>query len=230
MISLLTPTRGRPSNMQRFVESAYETATLVTPEVIFYVDEDDLDSIGMAAQLNVRFPHVRTRTGPRTTLSQCWNLAAELATGDVLGVMGDDIVFRSPGWDERLTQQFAMVLDGVLMVHGRDGMHDARFGTHCFISRTWYEACGELFPGIYESEWVDTHLNDVANALDRRVYDEAIYTEHMHFANGKAAQDTTYTERIARHTAQNTNQVYAGNTASRERDIAILKALMEAGQ
>ena len=144
--------------------------------------------------------------------------------------MGDDIIFRSPDWDALLTAHFASHPDGVLMVHGRDDIHDARFGTHCFISRTWYEACGELFPGIYESEWVDTHLNDVANALDRRIYDEAIFTEHMHFANGKAAQDGTYTERIARHAAQNTNQVYAANGATRERDIAILRDLMEAAQ
>ena len=229
MITLLTPTRGRPSNMQRFVESAFETAAHA-PEVVFYIDEDDTTSIATAASLSMRFTFLKTCIGPRITLSDTWNKAAEVSTGDIIGVMGDDIVFRSPDWDQRIEDHYAAVPDRILMVHGRDGIHDSRFGTHCFVSRRWYEACGELFPGIYESEWNDAHLNEVANALGRRVFDEEVFTEHMHYVNGKAPQDATYTERMARHTAQNTNQVYADNAASRERDIAILKNLMEGQQ
>ena len=226
MISLLVPTRGRPDNMQRFVETLYETASAL-PEVLFYIDDDDGSSIEKARLIEGIIPSVQHVIGPRITMSQCWNEVAKVSVGTILGVMGDDIVFRTDNWDDRIEQAFSGYPDQIVMVHGRDGIHDARFGTHCFVSRRWYVACGELFPGIYEAEWVDSHLNDVANALGRRVYLDDVYTEHCHPAANKAPMDTTYIEKGQRHLAQNTNAVYAANGATRERDIAILRELME---
>ena len=213
--------------MRRFVDSAYETADM-PPEVLFYIDNDDAASIEELQRIKDGHALVSGVVGPRITMSTYWNVLAEHASGDILGVMGDDIVFRSPCWDTQIEVVYVQSPDRILMVHGRDGIHDGRFGTHCFVSREWYEACGKLFPDIYESEWVDTHLNDVANALGRRVFLENVFTEHLHYVNSKASYDNTYAERVARHGAQDTNRVYAENGATRERDIAILSELLVA--
>ena len=45
LISILCPTRGRPEFMERLVQSAIETSEWNNYEFIFYIDDDDQDSI-----------------------------------------------------------------------------------------------------------------------------------------------------------------------------------------
>jgi hypothetical protein len=50
-VSVLVPTRGRPHNMRRMVDSGRETADSRV-EWVFYIDEDDHVSLAAAERLD----------------------------------------------------------------------------------------------------------------------------------------------------------------------------------
>lgn len=227
-ISILVPTRGRPENMKRLVASLMETSTQV-PEIVFYVDEDDEAGLGCLETLE-KSGCVRSVVGPRILMSKMWNRCLEASTGEILMMGGDDLVFKTKGWDDKVRRAFAAFPDRLVFVHGDDGVYQEKFGTHGFLHRNWVEAVGYLCPPHYASDFNDTHINEVANALNRRIYLPFV-TEHMHPLAGKAAWDQTHKERLERQKEQNTEALYKSNAWERERDAEILrKAIADYGK
>lgn len=229
MISLLLPTRNRPDGLARFVESARGTATDPTRvEIVVYIDDDDdaYDSLDL---------DIRTVRGPRLVLSELWNRCFENATGDIVGHMGDDLVFRTVGWDQLIEDAFAAVPDRICFVHGWDGdpnHHSPPFGTHGFVHRRWVDTVGRFVPPYFSSDFNDTWLNDVVDQIGRRVYLPHLYTEHLHPAFGKAPLDQTHQERLARGAADNVGAIYysAPMYAERGADAGKLRAAIDAHQ
>lgn len=230
-ISLLLPSRGRPDQFLRMVQSAISHAERPELlEVVFAVDLDDeatqtylwlADSIRRNGGMIVKMLATE-----RQVLSQYWNDCARNARGDILMHCGDDIVFVTPSWDERVREAFQQYPDRVVFVHGNDlGPRGSFFGTHGFIHRTWMEAVGYFVPPHYVSDYNDTHLNDVANMLGRRHYVDII-TEHMHPAFGKGPVDKTHEERLARHSESNVDELYASLHDERVRDAQVLQRRM----
>jgi hypothetical protein len=186
-----------------------------------YVDDDDLAQADIATKLGAG-----VRTGPRTVLSDCWNHCYELAKGDILMQANDDIVFRTPGWDRQVEAAFEACPDRILMVYGNDNcIQFEKFGPHPFLHRRWVEAVGYFTPPYFVSDFGDTWINDVANALRRRRYLPFI-VEHMHFINGKAAQDENTLDRLRRHQEHNPTQLYQQLADSRRQDVEKLQALL----
>lgn len=219
MISLLLPTRDRPESLKRFISSANETATKPI-EIVCYIDEDDDSYDKLIASIRV----VR---GPRIILSEMWNKCYEQASGDILGHMGDDIIFRTPGWDKLVEKAFPE--DKIAFVYGDDGDPNHKsFGTHGFIHRKWAETVGYFVPPYFSSDHNDTWLNDVAEALGRKIK-IPIYTEHMHPAFGKGPLDKTHKERIARGKRDKVGEVYYSKemAVKRQADVDKLRKVMQ---
>lgn len=224
MISVLVPTRNRPSNVQRLCESAYETATGEL-QFVFYVDDDDDDdrsSLDVIARWGATLV-----TGPRVVLSETWNRCWDEARFDVAMHCGDDIVFRTNGWDERVLEEFERRSDRILFVHGRDGVQDAGLGTHGFLHRRWVEAVGYFVPPYFSSDYNDLWLTEVADALGRRVYLPDVYTEHMHPIVGKGELDQTHRERLARHRRDDVDRRYRELSEQRALDVAKLRKVID---
>lgn len=223
LISLLCPTRGRPGNVARMTASARETASGPV-EFVFRADDDAPGSVPAEV---AAMPDVRVVTGPRVTLSALWNECHAAASGDIFMQCDDEAVFRSEGWDEQVTAAFAAVPDRIAFVHGRDGHQpDGTFGTLGFLHRRWTDAVGYFTPPYFSCDYGDTWLNDVANALGRRVYLPGVVTEHMHPVAGKGQWDVTHLERLSRGSADNVAGLYASLGAERDADVARLRAVM----
>lgn len=223
MISLLVPTRKRPDNLKRFYESAMATANAPKDvEVVAYVDDDD-DSYDFS------LPRLRYVRGPRIVLSEMWNKCYDIALGPIYGHMGDDIIFRSDNWDALIKNIFSSYEDKILFVHGDDmsDVHRNNFGTHGFIHKNWVDAVGYFVPPYFSSDFNDTWLNDVANALDRRIYIDAIKTEHMHYVFGKSEKDQTHEERLARHANDRVDEIYRAKKPERDADVEKLRKVMK---
>lgn len=226
-VSVLMPTRGRPLNVERLLSSAYASATL-PPEVIFYLDDDD-PTLDQVVRTIERYS-ARYHIGSRPLLSDAWNTLARLATHDVLMQCGDDIVFRSHYWDERVTQQFDAHPDKLIVVHGRDGFQDANLATHGFYHRNWVETLGYLVPPYFSSDFNDLWNTEVIDALTderRRIYLPDVFTEHMHPVAGKAELDQTHVERLERHQRDDVTGLYASLASRRAEDVAKLRAAVE---
>ena len=208
MISLLLPTRQRPDNLARLVESINATKASELIELVTYIDEDD-DSYD-DLELDITWYTVR---GPRNingivNLSAMWNQCYEVACGDIIMHCGDDIIFRTEAWDVEVYAAFDAVPDKILFAFGRDGYQDGNnFGTHGFIHRKWIEAVGYLFPPLFVSDYNDTFLNDVSKAIGRHK-EIPIFTEHMHFCCGKAEVDQNTLDRLERHQESGVDELY----------------------
>jgi len=218
-ISILCPTRGRPGNVKRLIDSAATTAT-VCPEFVFYVDDDD-ETFPAATDIT----DVRVVRGPRITLSAMWDKCAEVATGEILMQAGDDIVFRTRGWDDQVRRAFASFPDRLAFVHGDDGVYGHTFGTHGFIHRAWEDAVGHVVPPYFSSDMADVWLNEVANGINRRIFLPFV-TEHMHFINGKAEVDKTHKERMERGGRDNVKEIYDKLAPKRAEEIQKLQRRM----
>lgn len=215
MISILVPSRGRPQNIERLHASLIET-THGPWEMIVRLDDDDVAYPALSS--------IRYITGPRRVLSAYWNECYEVAQGPVYMHGGDDIVFKTPGWDVKILEAFPE--DGIALVHGNDlGDRGATFATHGFLHRKWVETVGYFVPPLFSSDFNDTWLNSIANILDRRIY-VPIVTEHMHPGFGKAELDATHLERIERHKQDDPDSIYRNTAADRVRDAQKLLEVM----
>lgn len=220
MISILCPSRGRPAGAERMVTSALATAADPDQvQVVLYRDDDDPATYP-------DLPNTTVVTGPRIVLSQAWNGCFERATGEILMHAGDDLLFRSTDWDVHVAAAVEQFPDRIVFVHGDDGHWGAAFGTHGFLHRRWVDTVGYFVPPHFSSDYNDTWLNDVANALGRRVYLSQVVTEHLHPAFGKADWDQTHLERLERHRRDDVDSLYRRLAPERDRDASLLRKVM----
>lgn len=253
-ISILCPTRGRPGNIKRLIDSATETASRPRElEFVFYFDNDDNSfhevlwggqlepvewEVPAAPFIPAEPPTAFTRwsyqgvtikilQGPRIVLSQCWNRCYGVAGADILMQCGDDIAFRTDAWDLAVIGAFALVPDRIALVYGDDGIQHQRVATHGFLHRRWVQVVGYFVPPHFASDWNDMWLTEVAKGLDRLVYLSKVYTEHMHPVANKGPMDKTHLERLHRHNVEDCDGIYARTAGERRRDIARLQAYVD---
>jgi len=226
LISLLTPTRGRPTEFQRMVISAYDTA--VEPEkveVVIYVDDDD-KFLSDYKEATSRLSNVILLVGPRTIMTDYWNICFRSAKGDILCQNNDDVIFRTKGWDKMVRDAFASQPDKILMVHGSDAsFHLDRFGPHPFVHRKWIETVGYFIPPYFSSDFGDAWINEVASHLKRRKYIPFIM-EHMHYQFNKAQIDQTTRDRLERHDKDRPEQIWGQKGNERMENVRKLGAVM----
>ena len=220
LISILCPTRERPNEFRRLVESVLSLATHERRvEIVAYHDEDDISGY-------YGLPKVQWVFGPRIVLSEMWNECYRHSRGDILMHCGDDIVFRTPGWDEIVREAFAASPDKILLVHGDDCSPNTDvLATHGFLHRRWVETVGYFVPPYFSSDWNDVWLTEVADMIGRRVK-VPIVTEHMHHSFGKAERDRNTNEREERGRADGVVEIFKEKRKERRADAAKLKAVM----
>lgn len=222
MISLLVPTRGRPDGLWNLLLSAYETATHPKRiEIVAYVDDDDPDR-----EEYFENDHVKWVLGPRIVLSEMWNKCYEAASGEILMHCGDDIVFRTAGWDAIVREKFDEYEDKIVIVHGDDvSPNTDALATHGFLHRRWVETVGYFVPPYFSSDWNDVWLTEVADEIGRRVK-VPIVTEHMHYSFGKADRDQNTNDREERGLRDDVVGLYKRTAKERRNDAAKLRKVM----
>lgn len=227
-ISLLLPTRQRRSWLARMYESAMRTADKPEEvEVVAYVDEDDGSYDGL------ELPRLKIVRGPRIILSEMWNACFAASGGEYLMHCGDDLVYKSQGWDTEMTSAIDAYPGKIAVVWGDDyddgtSRHD--FGTHCMIHRNWVETVGYFVPPYFVSDYNDTFFNDLGEKLHVRRYLHHVKVEHMHFTRGKAEIDRNTQERLDRHAAYKPEDIYFGPKfqAEMEQKRELLQKFIEA--
>ena len=224
VISILTPTRKRPKDMRGLVESCVSNCDYVEDiEFVFYIDEDDTQSLKEAKKLS-SIADVKYIVGERVVLSKMWNVCYDNARGDIFMHCGDDLRFRTKSWDTAVREKFDSIPDKIAFVFGDDGYWDKGFfGTHGFLHKKWVETVGYFVPPYFSSDYNDTWLNEVSNIINRHEYVD-IYTEHLHYINGKHEKDQTHLDRLVRHEQDDVQSLYESMSAER---LADAKKLMK---
>jgi hypothetical protein len=229
-ISICCPTRKRPSQMQRLWDSIVSTVYKIEDiELVFYIDDDDIDSI---EQFNkMKSEQIIAVIGKQKKIAECWNDCYELGNGEIFMLCADDIVFMSKGWDKLVRDKFDEYSDKILLVYGRDGGKNERLATHPFVSRKWIKLSGYFTPPYFVFQMCDKWLDEVARGIGRRVFIDAIYTEHRHCAdvrfNPGGKPDDVWMNIYNRGQAENVRGIYHSKKTEREEQIEKLKKYIE---
>lgn len=221
-ISILCPTRNRPGNVQRLVDSALWHSTCPV-EFIFRTDSDAPGSLPYMPDVDYT-----AIEGDRGILSDLWNDCAKAARYDIMMHCGDDIAFRSKDWDFYIFEAFRDYnADHIAQVYGNDLIHgDDGLATHGFLHRRWVDAVGYFTPPYFSCDYADTWLSEVARMIGRQRYLPGVITEHMHPNVGKAPWDQNHADRAARGERDGVAALYASMWDRRMEDAAKLRSVM----
>lgn len=222
MISIMIPSRGRPTELKECLDTIFETAK--KPEdiqVVVYLDNDDVSPYGDAWL----FPNVRIIEGQRKKLSAYFDMQG--CTGDIFLMGNDDIRFRTHGWDAKVIEAFDKIPDKIAVVYGDDGNPNPTTNVPFpFVHKNWVLVTGHLTPPIFSNNFSDSWVSDIATMLDRKVKLDMVI-EHLHPDFGKREQDQTDKEKWAKHWSEDMPKKYVDTLPEREAEAAKLKKFIE---
>ena len=183
--SLIVPTRGRPAQLRRMLDSVARTAYHPERvEVVLVVDADDRTSAVRHPLLHVK--HVVLPPGQ--TMGTLNNAGFGASSGEYVMLLNDDVIVRTPGWDATARACFGHFPDPFVLVHVNDTLMRDHLCTFPLTSRAFYELAGGVCPREYRRYRIDDHIEDVFNLLavlgERRV----VYLPDVLFEHDNAVQ------------------------------------------
>jgi hypothetical protein len=189
MISLLHPSRGRPSKSYKTFCNWHAKASIgANIQTIVSVDQDD----DLLSQYIGLYPNIAVYR-KNTCVVQATNYAAAHSTGDILIYLSDD--FDCPDkWDELVEQEFKNVTKPTLLKVD-DCLQPFKVGvvTIPIMNRALYEKLGYFWHPDYLSMHVDVDLYETCKNIGAIKYAPHLKFPHNHYSNGKAPRDETYT-------------------------------------
>lgn len=181
---LILPTKGRPLNLKRFISHYYETKATLPIWVIFDADDaDNYENIGLPEGWK------RICAPAGTKLGDIYNMIfRDFPNEEYYGFISDDCIPETEEWDIKLKD--ACLPDKI--VWSADGNVDDKIPTFPFFGGELIRKLGFWSPGDMKHWYTDNAWNDIALALDKRVYIPEIMIRHLHPALGNAKDDSTY--------------------------------------
>lgn len=201
-ITLVIPTRGRPKNINRLVESLnHTTKTPSKLEVVFRVDDDDDKGLKTVINTRKEFSCIIIVDKRNPMMSNLWDDSFPYTTAARTMMCADDVVFRSQGWDQAVQDAMPDPMRQLHFCYGNDLNQRRNLATLPIMSRAWIRQVGYFVPRGYSRDWCDTHLHAIAKRLSDLgvnciTYLEHVIFEHMHHSIGKAKLDDTYNYRL----------------------------------
>lgn len=194
-ISILLPTRMRPSLVYRLFESIVKTThDIQSVEIVLYMDADD------TASHNIDMPAlkiIKVIRPPDNSMGMMFKECYKESSGRYIMLMNDDVVFSSVGWDKAVVNAFSKFSDDIAFVYGNDLDQKKKVPTVPILSRKVCELMGGICPEGYLNLHIESHLVDIFKQLKSFGYDRIVYLndvifEHLHYAVGKSKHDNTY--------------------------------------
>ncbi|MFQ5834309.1 MAG: glycosyltransferase family A protein [bacterium] len=226
-ISIILPTRKRVRNLTRLIDSIIQTSKYPSNiEICIRVDHDDMESALALIPYSDKIT-IKVCIGSREKCyGHYWNDAWRLATGDVLQMSGDDFIYRTKDWDVEILKEINKFNDKMVFVYGNDGFQHGNLGTHFFIHRRWADALGEFVQMHTNVFYHDTWADVLATRINRRMYRDDLFFEHVHWVTGKTGKDVIY--ETAQKNAESDARIWEANWQgpAMQSDVAKLKRLL----
>ena len=203
-ISLLCPSRERLNKFITFTSSVFSTVNDINNiEIVLGVDDDDpkIDSYKRIAK-NLNFVTLiifKSKLFKEEGLSGLWNIMAEKSTGDIIAMVGDDMIFKTVEWDVKIIETFKQRKDNIYLVHCNDGMRGPGnkyaavepLAVNSFIHRDYIDAVGRYVQTEEPNIFQDTYLDTLFKTLGRKIYYHDIIIKHLHFSEGGTRDPTS---------------------------------------
>ena len=230
-IGIFCPTRKRVQSLARLMDSIITKAS--KPDRVsfhLYIDDDDQASLQFAtyAKGASKTPVITVVESHNTRpLSDTYNVLFENTDIDVMMQFGDDTVMRTQDWDLLIEDAFRKHDDRLVLVYGRDGIHDEGFATHYGLHRNWIELLGYASPPYFTADWSDAWMFEIAKTVGRNVFVQDLVIEHMHWTQGKSPVDETTMLGETRRKNDNNEEKFRSEVMVNERKQAIEKIQAE---
>jgi len=180
-LSLIIPTRQRTEQLRRLLDSVKATTKdLNQLEVILVMDQDDEESIGFKYEgIDLR----PVQVPPGLTMGALNMSGYRAAKGRYLMLLNDDVILRTPGWDERVRAVFRSYPDGMVLVHVNDLVFRDTLCIFPFLTREFCLMNGGMCHEGYRRYRIDDHIHNIFDLLSllghhRRVFLPDVVFEH----------------------------------------------------
>lgn len=236
-IALMCPTRNRINKLLTLISSLVCTIKNNDNVVLVLgVDEDD-PAKKYYTYLKNNLPFIEIvefqNNGKFLGLSTMWNTMAQKIDADIYAMIGDDMAFMTPDWDEEIIKEFNNgPKDKIIMVHCNDGHRGpgnqyenvAPLCVNFFIHKNYINATGYFVEPYLENTHHDTWLQIIFNTLQRAKYRHDIMIKHLHFGivNAKADSVSTNLEKL-RENIWNNNDFVNTHKNEMEKELTDLK-------
>jgi hypothetical protein len=223
MISIITPSRGRPIQLKRMAESAWcNVSDFSNVEIVVRVDSDD-----PLLEEYKKIPDIKYVEGTRDIIhSARWDECLPISYGDIIFSANDDITFNTNHWDFFLEDWFSRSEDKIWLCHGDDmGYGGDKVATMPVVHRRWIDCLGYFFPPYFDGDYPDAWVSDIADRIGRRKF-LPYMTEHFHFLLGKAEKDQNMIDRLEKQEKQNPRKIFDEREPERIADAEKLRKLL----
>lgn len=185
---VLCPSRGRPWGALEAYQSFVATKELDDSRFLAIVDSDD-DKLASYRHLDIPLSVISPQGNMVADLNYVALFAAE--NNDIVGFIGDDHRFRTPGWDAAFSRTLTEAGGG--FAYGNDLFWPhGELPTQIFMSSEVIRVLGYMAIPTCKHLYVDNGWKVVGEAIDRLFYFPRFIIEHRHPAAGKADWDERY--------------------------------------
>ena len=196
-ISLLVPSRERINLKLTLISSLVSTCHNINNiELIFGTDDDDpkkelieriCNNLSFVKNVPVQ------NNGKFIGINRIWNILYEYAEGDIIGYIGDDMIFKTPDWDSMIIDEFRgdnLPSDKFKLVHCYDGYRPIdEICVNAFTTRKYYEMIGYFTRPEFLINWSDQWMYQSYKAFDRIKHRKDIHIQHNHWVLGCRKRD-----------------------------------------
>jgi hypothetical protein len=182
---VIIPTRSRPANARRAVESLQKNSAI--SDIVLGLDEDDeinyprLD--GVMYEVYERKMMVATLNKIAVKYADRYNF---------ITFLGDDNIVHTEKWDVILSNTLKIVGGG--LTYGDDQLQGRKIPTSVMMSSEIIRCLGYMVPPTFTHLWADNFWKKLGERLGRLYYNPKVNWEHLHYVNNKAKKDALYAE------------------------------------
>jgi len=197
-IAMLVPSRERIVGKRALAGSIMKTANNLDNVRLYFGIDDNDPTKPEALKISQEFPFVKIIEIPSTEkfegLGRLWNICARATNEEIMAMIGDDMVFVTKGWDDKILEEFDSAhcpSDNLKMVYCYDGRHGPKIAVNAFVHRKYMDITGYFMREEFKVDFIDLWLHQIFASLGRIKYRGDIHIEHNHWSFGKMAVDNT---------------------------------------
>lgn len=197
-IGLLMPARERLNLNLTLISSIITTVDDINNIALYMGIDDDDPTRDIQLKIAAAIPFVKIvpihNEGKFIGLGRMWNILARQCNDEIFGYIGNDMIFRTPGWDTRIINEFMeqnCPEDKIKLVHCDDGHHGAKLSVNAFVHRKYYDLVGYFCREEFLINWSDQWMYQSFKAFNRVTYIPDILIEHNHWVFNKRSIDNT---------------------------------------
>lgn len=232
-ISLLVPSRERLNLKLTLISSIITTVTSIdNVELIFGIDEDD-PTLDIVSKIVDAIPFVKmvviSNGGKFIGINRIWNILYPHASGDILGYIGDDMIFKTSGWDVEILKEFEDVpRDDIKLVHCYDGArnHD-EICVNAFISKNYTDVLGYMCREEFLINWSDQWMYQTFKAFNRVKWRRDIHIQHNHWIFGNRARDAVADRMLSDNKDKISDKLWFDLVDERRKDVEKLASYLK---